>query len=148
MMLAMGADEVEGMRAVVAAGRAPNRVIRMADRATHLVFAVIAGALGVEGPRLSSAREDITAQNSGGWQQLLPTLKSGGTVTFDVIYEAAAHVDLLEASLQQSVELFQWSVGGSTLQFSALVEMGFVAQVFNEPRAAVKLTVTGVVARV
>jgi len=142
-MLEMSAQELTGMAAALCAGRLPNgTLICMADRATHTVFTTIEAVRDLRGPKLAGVLQDATVHNSGGWQELLPVLKTGGTLAFELVYDPASHAQLLEASLAQSLETFEL-VLEDAFRFTALVELEFTARVVGARRAAVRLVLSG-----
>lgn len=148
-MFALSVQEKQDMNAAIQAGRLPNgTVISMADRASHLVFGALTGVREIQGPRLSGVRRDVTSHNSGGWQELLSVLRSGGEVRFVLLVDDS-HAELLEASLAQTEETFQLALTNLlAVQFTALVELDFRAGVVGALRADVKLTLTGAALRV
>ena len=146
-MYPLSEEEKSAMALTVTQARLPNlTILMMADRGTRTIFSAIPGVRDLLGPHLGGVRKDVTQHNTGGWQAYLSVLKVGGVLDFDLIYSADTHDYILDASLEQTQELFQIIFpDGNGLRFSALVELNFKGKVVGQLRAGVRLTLTGVV---
>lgn len=156
-MIPMSASEITDIRAAGEAGRADvanwthGVYLKMADRATHLVFSTVGQTLRIKGIHLDGKREDATSHLSGGWREKLPTLRDGGRVAFMVHFdknEASLNVTsgLAAAALAQTKETFQVSLmDGSGYQFSAFVGLEFDQPVRKKLLAIITLDISGAV---
>jgi len=123
----------------------------MSDRATHVTFATVAEVLDIKGPTIKPVLEDATNHSSGGWEEKVPVLMSGGKVSFEVNFIAADATQskttgLVAAALAKTKETFQLIFPDSTgFAFSAYVSMDFDAPVKKPLRSKVDLDITGVV---
>lgn len=126
-------------------------LLQMADRATHVTYATVAEVLDIKGPSIKGTREDATSHNSGGWEEKISVLKSGGKVTFDVNFIASDATQnkttgLIAASIAQTKEYFKVIFPDSSgFQFYGFVDIDFEAKVKGKLTASVELDLTGVV---
>ncbi len=126
-------------------------LLKMADRATHVTYATVAEVLDIKGPQIKGVREDATSHSSGGWEEKITTLKSGGKCTFDVNFISADATQnkttgLLAAAIAQTREYFQVVFPDSSgFQFYAYVDIDFEAKVKGKLTASVELELTGAV---
>jgi hypothetical protein len=124
-------------------------VVQMADRATQTNYASIAELLDIKGPQIKGVREDATNHGSGGWEEKIAVLKSGGKVTFDLHFLASDAVHnkttgLVAAALAQTKEKFKVIFPDSSgFSFSAFVDMDFEAKVKGKLTASVDLDISG-----
>jgi len=128
--------------------RANPAAILMADRSTHTTFTQVAQVRNIRGPEPQGEHSDATAHASGGWSELISTLKDGGRLVFDVVYTRADHAGLADAALEQTLEMFKLTFAdGTGLQFSALVDVEFHLTVAGLNRAKVSLHLSGAVTK-
>lgn len=125
--------------------------VKLADRATHTTYATVAELLDVKGPQIKGQREDATNHGSGGWEEKITVLKSGGKVTFDLqfVNTEATHnktTGLVAAALAQTKEKFQVVFPDSSgFEFWAFVDAEFEAKVKGKLTASIELDITGAV---
>lgn len=125
--------------------------IKMADRTLHTTLATIAELLDIKGPQIKGVREDATNHSSGGWEEKITTLKTGGKVTFDLhfVNADATHnktTGLVAAALAQTKEKFQVVFPDSSgFDFWAFVDIDFEAKVKGKLTASIELDITGAV---
>lgn len=123
--------------------------IKMADRATHTSFATVAEVLDIKGPQIKGQREDATHHGSGGWEEKISVLKSGGKVTFDLQFVAAEATHnkttgLVAAALAQTKEKFQVLFPDSSgFEFWGFVDAEFEAKVKGKLTSSIELDITG-----
>lgn len=126
-------------------------LIQMADRATHTVYATVAEVLDIKGVQIKGVREDATHHGSGGWEEKIAILKSGGKTTFDLqfINAEATHnktTGVVAAALAQTLEWFKIIYPDSSgFTFKAFVDMDFEAKVKGKLTASVELDISGAV---
>lgn len=116
-------------------------------------FTTIAGVLDIQGPGLSSDTEDATNHGSaGGWEEVLPTIKRSGEVTFDILYDPAdaTHdptTGLLAELKNQSKTTYKLvftDAATTTWQFDAYtLEFGPSTPVSGLLKASLRLKLTG-----
>jgi len=123
--------------------------LKMADRATHLIYTTVGHVLKIDGLVLEGKKQDVTSHLSGGWMENKNVLKDGGKMSFKVHFlESEATLNLTTglgaAALAQTVEYFQVTyVDGSSLQFTAFVSVAFEAPVNSRLVGRVVLDLTG-----
>ncbi|MEI7847456.1 MAG: hypothetical protein WCK35_16770 [Chloroflexota bacterium] len=141
--------------------------LKMADRATHLIYTTVGHVLKIDGLVLEGKKQDVTSHLSGGWMENKNVLKDGGKMSFKVHFlgttnsgvysESESTLNLTTglgaAALQQTVEYFQVTyVDGSSpqvpgpisaLQFTAFVSVAFEAPVNSRLVGRVVLDLTG-----
>ena len=126
-------------------------LLQMADRATHVTYATIAEVLDIKGVSIKGVREDATHHGSGGWEEKITVLKSGGKVTADLqfINADATHnktTGLVAAAIAQTLEYFKITYPDSSgYTFKAFVDMDFEAKVKGKMTASVELDISGAV---
>jgi hypothetical protein len=147
-MLALSSDELARMNdAMEQLVRANSTTIRMADRASHTLYTLVAGVREIRGPSITGAQADATTHISAGWQESISALREGGKLVFDVLYTRASHAALADAALEQTLESFRLTFAdGTGLQFNALVDIHFAMSISGLARASFTLTVSGAVA--
>jgi len=139
----------------MAAQNAFGTVLSMWNAAiTTPAFVPIADVMDISGPKISRATIGVTSHDApGGWNQYLPSLKDGGEVTFDVLYDPTdpTHSNsqgglLYELTTATAANQFQITFpnGTSVWSFDATVT-GFdmTAPVGDKLGAAVTLKITG-----
>jgi predicted secreted protein len=123
----------------------------MYDRATHLTPATVAEVNDIKGPQIKGTSEDATSHSSGGWEEKIRTIKSGGKVSFDVNFISgdATHnktTGLLAAAIQQTREKFQIVFpDASGFEFWAYADFDMEAKVKGKLTASLDLEITGAV---
>jgi hypothetical protein len=147
-MLALSSDEIARMNAALEQlARANSTTLRMADRASHTLYTLVAGVREMRGPQITGAHADATTHVSAGWQESISALREGGKLVFEVAYTRANHASLADAALEQTLESFKLTFAdGTGLQFNALVDIHFAMSVSGLARASFTLTVSGAVA--
>ncbi len=118
------------------------------------IFTTIDGARNIAGPTFSQEEIDITNHSSASaYRERLPSFKSGGEVTADLLYNPAdvTHEALFTDFENRSLRNFKMQLtdsGAMTFGFAAYV-MGMEVQapIDNALTVAVKLVVTGPVTR-
>ena len=150
-------DEVADIKAALAMaqtdipGLTHSTFLKMADRATHLIYTTVGHVLKIDGLVLEGEKRDVTSHLSGGWLQKINVLKDGGRMSFKVHFlESEATLNLSTglgaAALAQTVEYFQVAyVDGSAIQFMAFVSVAFEAPVNSRLIGRVVLDLTGAV---
>ncbi len=118
------------------------------------VFTVIDGAKNITGPGFSLETIDVTHHTSGSaYREVVPSFKSGGEVSFDLVYDPAdaEHEGLLTDFESRVLRRFQMvlpDAGGMTYEFNAYVSGAEVqAPIDNALMLNVKLSITGAVTR-
>lgn len=126
-------------------------LIKMADRVAHTNYATVAEVLDIKGPQIKGQREDATHHGSGGWEEKVAVLKSGGKVTFDLQFVAAEATHnkttgLVAAALANTKEKFQILFPDSSgFEFWAFVDAEFEAKVKGKLTASIELDISGAV---
>lgn len=118
------------------------------------VFAEIEGAKNITGPGFALETIDVTHHSSASaYRQVVPSFKSAGEVSFDLIYDPAdaTHELLLTDFENRVLRNFQMvlpDAGNMTYGFAAYVSGGEVqAPIDNALMLAMKLSITGAVTR-
>lgn len=125
-------------------------LLKMGNGATTEVFSTIAEVLDIDGPDLSLSTEEVTNHGStGGWEEHIGTILSGGEVSFEINYvpTAPTQAALITAMTTRDVTNFQViypNAGSDGFGFAALVT-GFKskAPVKGKLAADVKFKITG-----
>ena len=123
--------------------------LKMADRATHLVYTTVAQVLNIVGLELDGERADATTHLSGGWAEKISILKTGGKLVFLVHFlktEGTLNTTtgLAAAALAQTAEYFQLTYAdGSGFSFQAFVGLDFSAPVNGRLLGKLTLDITG-----
>ncbi len=105
----------------------------------------------IDGPNRSANTHDVTSQDTtGGYRQIKPALKEGGTVSFPVWFDAndTQHVSLntiYENDEQRYYEIhFAESSPGKLLKFMAYItEFGFGFPIDGVIEGSITLTING-----
>ena len=127
-------------------------MLKIGDGGGSETFTTIAEVRDIEGPELEAEAKEVTSHDSGGWREYIPTLLSGGEVSFDLnfipthathSYSAGLVRDMVNRTKRNFQLVFPDS-GTTTWQFKALV-VGFKPSgpVEDELSAEVTLQVTG-----
>lgn len=120
------------------------------------VFTTIDGAKNITGPGFQLETIDVTHHTSGSaYRQVVPSFKSGGEVSFDLIYDPAdteaQHEGLLtdfESRVLRNFTMVLPDLGNMTYGFAAYVAGAEVqAPIDNALMLAMKLAITGPVTR-
>lgn len=118
------------------------------------VFSTIDGARNITGPTFSLETIDVTHHTSASsYRKIVPSFKSGGEVSFDLIYDPAEdeHEGLLTDFENRTLRNFQMVLpdsGNMTYGFSAYVSGAEVqAPIDNALVLAMKLGIDGAVTR-
>jgi len=118
------------------------------------VFNTIDGAKNISGPNFSMETIDVTHHTSpSNYREVVPSFKSGGEVSFDLIYDPAqtTHEGLLtdfESRILRNFRIVLPDAGNMQYDFAAYVAGAEVqAPIDNALMLAVKLAVTGAVVR-
>lgn len=133
---------------------AKGTLLKMGDGASPEVFNTIAEVTNVDPPKLSAKMLDTTNHSStGGWEEKLPGILSGGQVSFDINYiptdsTHGATTGLLKALKDRLLKNFKvvfpdspattWTFAGYVSEFAA------GAPVDGKLAAKVTIDVTGV----
>lgn len=118
------------------------------------IFTSIEGVKNISGPSLSMETIDVTNHTSGSsYRQIVPSFKSAGDVSFDVIYDPALeqHEGLLsdfENRIRRNFQIVLPDAGLMQYDFAAYVSGGEIqAPIDNAIMIAFKLSVDGPVTR-
>ncbi len=153
----LSSAEVAEMKAALALaqtdipGWTHSSLLKMADRATHSVFATVGQVRAISGLQLGGEHMDVSSHLSGGWKEKINVLKDGGRLAFSVHFLESdgtlnLSTGLAAAALEQSLEVFQmWYTPGTGLQFAAFVSLKFEAPVNGRLLGMVTLDVSGAV---
>lgn len=57
-------------------------LLKMGDGAVSETFTTVAEIVDIDLPKLSAGMEDVTNHDSGGWEESIPTILSGGEPSF------------------------------------------------------------------
>jgi hypothetical protein len=156
-MFPISASEVTDLKAAQDAGRADvagwthGVYLKMADRATHLVYASVGHVLRIKGLKLEGDLRDVTSHLSGGWRESMSVLKDGGKVGFLVHFDRNDGTlnlssGLAAAALAKTKEYFQLVLAdGSGLSFQGLVSLEFDQAARGKLMAMVVIQVSGAV---
>jgi len=128
-------------------------LLQIGDGGSPENFTTVAGVMDVDGPGLSSDNEDATTHESpGGYEEIIPTLKRTGDVTFDIVWDPSdpthdGTTGLLAEWKNQSKTNYQLvfpDTGNETFGFAAyILEVGPSAPVSGLLKASVRMKVTG-----
>ena len=148
-------EEITELRALIAAaqldipGWTHGMYLKMADRATQLVYSTVGHVLRIKGLKITGEHLDVTSHLSGGWGESLSVLKAAGRVVFLVHFDKAdgtldTTTGIAAAALAQTVEKFQLTFSdGTGFGFSALVSVEFDQPVRGKVVGNVILDITG-----
>ncbi|HEY3312024.1 MAG TPA: hypothetical protein VGK00_10325 [Anaerolineales bacterium] len=123
--------------------------LKMADRATHLVYSNVGHVLRIKGLKIGGQRRDVTSHLSGGWGEKLSVLKDGGAVGFFVHFDRTdgtlnTVTGIAAAALAQTKEYFQLTFAdGTGFGFQALVSVEFDQPVRGKTLGMVVLDISG-----
>jgi len=112
------------------ATKAFGTLVKRGDGNAPENFTTIANAKDIEGPGIKKTFEDVTTHSSalaGGYLQWLPTLKDGGNVKFDVLWDPTdvTHIGLQADEDGDVLRNFQCvfpTTPAKTASFAAYVE--------------------------
>lgn len=122
-------------------------LLKIGDGGGTEVFTTIAEVKDIKGPSLEVDTEDVTSHSStGGWEEVIPTIKRGGEVSFDLNFLPAnatqsygyGLVKDLVNKTKRNFQIVFTDTGTTTWAFSAYVTK-------FEPSAPVKGALTGAV---
>lgn len=125
-------------------------LLKIGDGAGSETFTTIAEVNDITGPTIDLGTEEVTSHDSSGWREFIPTLKSGGDVTFDINYYSATTQDQLKTDhgnrTKRNFQLVLTTSPAETVAFAAYIT-GFEvsAPVEGALRASVTLSITGAV---
>jgi predicted secreted protein len=92
------------------------------------IFTTIDGVRSLTGPTFSMETIDATHHTSGGqYREIIPSFKSGGEVSFDLVYDPneATHIKLIddyESRVRRNFQIVLPDVGSYTYLFGAYVQ--------------------------
>ncbi len=137
---------------MTSAKAAYGTLLKIGDGGGPETFTTIAEVTNISGPSLSLAAIEATSMDSGGWEESIGGVKSGGEVSFDLSYlpTHATHdastglIADLKNAVARNFQLVFPDAGGTTWSFTALVTaFEPSAPVDGRLQASVTLKITG-----
>jgi hypothetical protein len=123
------------------------------DDGGGITFTTIAQVMDIDGPTISVDTEETTNQSSpGGYEEVIPTIKRSGEVTFDVLFDPsdATHdattgmIFVLNGRLKRSFrEVFPTTPSKRWNFTGYITNIGTAAPVAGLLRAPITIKVTG-----